>query len=181
MVLRFLLELLESRDHLDRERYCFALIRELRSFMTKVPSLKVCPRVIFQIIRVLLQCGAHLHGDAVLIGEKMCMAATIGNTKRLQSYLLAGADLSQKNFSGRTPLHFAALHDRTEAIEFLLDHGADPRCVDKLGETAADLAEAARAAGAIRLLAPFKQNGIHDSEVDGKIAARIQNLGLSMS
>lgn len=127
---------------------------------------------------MLLQCGAHLHGDAMLIGERMCAAATAANTKRLQSYLLAGADLSQKDFSGRTPLHFAALHDHTEAIEFLLDHGADPRCVDMLGETAANLAETARAAGATRLLTPFQQNGIHD---DNKITTRIQNLDLSMS
>ncbi|XP_018300054.1 L-asparaginase 1 [Mycetomoellerius zeteki] len=121
-----------------------------------------------EIIRILLQCGAHLHGDAVLISENMCAAATAGNTKRLQSYLLAGADLSQKNFSGRTPLHFAALHNRTEAIEFLLDHGADPHCVDMLGQTAADLAEAMQAASAARLLASFKQNDVHD---DDKITA----------
>lgn len=86
----------------------------------------------------------------------MCTAAAIGNTKRLQSYLLAGADLSQKDVSGRTPLHFAALHNHTETIEFLLDHGADPRCVDMLGQTAAELAEAARAADATRLLTPFR-------------------------
>ncbi|XP_012522574.2 L-asparaginase 1 [Monomorium pharaonis] len=129
-----------------------------------------------EIIRVLLQCGAHLHGDAVLIGERMCSAATAGNTKRLQSYLLAGADLSQKNLSGRTPLHFAALHNRTEAIEFLLDHGVDPRCVDMLQETAADLAEAARAKSAIRLLAPFKQNGVAEDTVDRKVATQIQNV-----
>ncbi|XP_011861539.1 PREDICTED: L-asparaginase isoform X2 [Vollenhovia emeryi] len=116
-----------------------------------------------EIIRMLLQCGAHLHGDAVLISERMCSAATAGNTKRLQSYLLAGADLSLKDFSGRTPLHFAALHDRVKTIEFLRDHGEDPRCVDMLGQSAADLAEAARAAGAVRLLAPFKQNDVHDA------------------
>ncbi|XP_025073907.1 L-asparaginase isoform X2 [Pogonomyrmex barbatus] len=130
-----------------------------------------------EIIRVLLQCGAHLHGEAMMIGEKMCAAATIGNTKRLQSYLLAGADLSQKNISGRTPLHFAALHDHVETTKFLMDHGADPRCVDMLGKTAADLAEAARAAGATRLLAPFKQNGVQ--YVDEKIVSRVQNLDLS--
>lgn len=131
-----------------------------------------------EIIRVLLQCGAHLHGDAVRIGERMCSAAITGNTKRLQSYLLAGADLSQKDFSGRTPLHFAALHDHVEVIEFLLDHGADPRCADMMGETAAGLARAARAAGAIRLLTPFKQNGVHDA-LDDETAARIKNLDLS--
>lgn len=127
---------------------------------------------------MLLQCGAHLHGDAVRIGERICSAATAGNTKRLQSYLLAGADLSQKDFSGRTPLHFAALHDHVEVIEFLLHHGVDRRCADMLGETAADLAQAARAAGAIRLLTPFKQNGVHDA-INDETAVRIQNLDLS--
>lgn len=130
---------------------------------------------------MLLQCGAHFHGDAVLIGERMCSAATVGNTKRLQSYLLAGADLSQKDYCGRTPLHFAALHDRTETIMFLLAHGADPRCVDMLGQTAADLAEIARAASAIHLLAPLKQNGVSEDTVDDKVASQIQNLSLSTS
>lgn len=112
---------------------------------------------------MLLQCGAHLHGDAVLIGERMCLAAITGNTKRLQSYLLAGADLSQKDFSGRTPLHFAALHNRIEAVEFLLNHGVDPRCVDMLGKTAANLAEATQAVNAIHLLASFKQNDVSNN------------------
>ncbi|XP_070166423.1 L-asparaginase isoform X1 [Polyergus mexicanus] len=109
-----------------------------------------------EIIKVLLQCGAHLHDNALLIGERMCTAAAIGNTKRLQSYLLAGVDLSQKDVSGRTPLHFAALHNHTETIEFLLDHGADPRCIDMLGQTAAELAEAAQATDVIRALTPFR-------------------------
>ncbi|XP_070521961.1 L-asparaginase 1 isoform X2 [Cardiocondyla obscurior] len=127
-----------------------------------------------EIIRVLVQCGAHLHGDAVLIGQRMCSAATAGNTKRLQSYLLAGGDLSQKDFSGRTPLHYAALHNRTEAIEFLLNNSVDLQCVDMLGETAADLAKAAKATSAIHLLASFKQNGIHDAG-DDKTVADYQN------
>jgi len=115
--------------------------------------------LIFQIIKVLLQCGAHLHGNAQLIGERMCAAASAGNAKRLRSYLLAGADLSQKDASGRTPLHFTALHNRTEATRFLLDHGADLCCVDMLGQTAADLAEAARATDVAHLLGSSGQNG----------------------
>jgi len=88
----------------------------------------------------------------------MCAAASVGNTNRLQSYLLAGADLSQKDVSGRTPLHFAALHNHPETIEFLLEHGADPHCLDMLGQTAAELAETVRAENATRLLAPFRRN-----------------------
>ncbi|RLU16364.1 hypothetical protein DMN91_012124 [Ooceraea biroi] len=105
-----------------------------------------------EIIKVLLQCGAHLHGNAQLIGERMCAAATAGNMKRLRSFLLAGADLSQKDFGGRTPLHFAALHNHAEAIEFLLDHGADLDCVDMLGQTAGNLAEAAGGVDTTRFL-----------------------------
>lgn len=75
----------------------------------------------------------------------MCAAATVGNTKRLESYRLSGANLSQKDVSGRTPLHFAALHGRSETIGFLLDNGADPRSTDMLNQTAADVARAVNA------------------------------------
>ncbi|XP_026830196.1 uncharacterized protein LOC105281928 isoform X2 [Ooceraea biroi] len=118
----------------------------IRRDIVKLESLKG------YIIKVLLQCGAHLHGNAQLIGERMCAAATAGNMKRLRSFLLAGADLSQKDFGGRTPLHFAALHNHAEAIEFLLDHGADLDCVDMLGQTAGNLAEAAGGVDTTRFL-----------------------------
>lgn len=118
---------------------------------------------------MLLQCGAHLHGNALLIGEKMCAAASVGNTKRLQSYFLAGADLSQKNVSGRTPLHFAALHNHTEAIEFLLKHGADPVCFDMLGQTATELAEAVQATDAMRLLESLKRNSVIESTTNSHV------------
>lgn len=122
-----------------------------------------------QIIKVLLQCGAHLHGNALLIGEKMCAAATAGNTKRLMSFFLAGTDLSQKDASGRTPLHFAALHDRTEVIEFLLNHGVDSCCIDMTGQTARDLAEAVQATGAISLLSLVKQTNNVDIALEDDI------------
>lgn len=118
--------------------------------------------ITFQIIKLLLQCGAHLHGNAQLLGERICAAATVGNVKRLRSYALAGADLSQKDVSGRTPLHFAALHNRARAIEFLLDHGVDLHCIDLLGQTARDLAEAVQALDAMRLLKSSKRNGTSD-------------------
>ncbi|XP_020277894.1 uncharacterized protein LOC109851830 isoform X2 [Pseudomyrmex gracilis] len=128
------------------------------------------------IIKMLLHCGAHLHGNALLIGEKMCVAAATGNTKRLQSYLIAGVDLSQKNVSGCTPLHFASLHNHAETIAFLLEHGVDPNSVDMLGQTAADLAKAACAADALCLLESSTQNG---NVVNSKTATLEQDLSLS--
>ncbi|XP_031831268.1 L-asparaginase isoform X2 [Nomia melanderi] len=104
------------------------------------------------VIKLLLQSGAHLDGSAHLIGQKMCAAASIGNTKRLSSYHYANANLNQKEFSGRTPLHFAALHNKVQTIKFLLDHGVKTDCKDKLGQTPLDLAEAISCKEAVLLL-----------------------------
>lgn len=104
------------------------------------------------IIKVLRQCGAHLHGNARLIGEQMCAAAASGNVKRLESYLIAGADLSQQDLSGRTALHLAALHNKPQAVKFLLTHGADPRCLDMTDRSPYEYAEVAGAKEATALL-----------------------------
>ncbi|XP_029055765.1 L-asparaginase isoform X2 [Osmia bicornis bicornis] len=85
-----------------------------------------------EVIKLLMQCGAHLHENACMIGEKMCAAAAVGHVKRLESYHFANADLSEKDFSGRTPLHLAALHNKVQAVKFLLKHGAETGSVDKV-------------------------------------------------
>ncbi|XP_050487481.1 L-asparaginase-like isoform X3 [Bombus huntii] len=108
-----------------------------------------------EIINILIHNGAHLHGSAYIIGEKMCAAAAVGNVKRLTSYQLANADLSQKDFSGRTPLHFAALHNNTQAVQFLLDHNVETECFDKTEQSPHDLAKASGSVDAARLLSPF--------------------------
>lgn len=109
---------------------------------------------IFQVIKILMQCGAHLHGSAYAIGEKMCAAAAVGNLKRLESYQLANADLSQKDFSGRTPLHFAALHNKTQVLEFLLDQNVEAKCLDKTNQSPHDLARVSGSADAAKILSP---------------------------
>ncbi|XP_033323829.2 L-asparaginase isoform X1 [Megalopta genalis] len=111
------------------------------------------------IIKVLLQCGAHLHGSGYLIGEKMCVAAAVGNVKRLKSYHIANADLSQIEFSGRTPLHYAALHNKPQVIKFLLEHRVNTDCKDKIGQTPLDLARAAGSADAVSLLSDPEPTG----------------------
>ncbi|XP_003705214.2 L-asparaginase 1 isoform X1 [Megachile rotundata] len=114
----------------------------------------------YEVIKILLQCGAHLHGSAHLIGEKMCVAAAVGNVKRLRSYHLANADLSQKDFSGRTPLHIAALHNKVQAVKFLLEHGAEVDSFDKTNQSPYDLAVNAESTEAASLLSPSNTSDI---------------------
>lgn len=57
------------------------------------------------IIKLLTKCGSHITGSARAVGEKLCGAAARGLIRRLESYKLAGADLSQPDPSGRSALH----------------------------------------------------------------------------
>ncbi|XP_076666145.1 L-asparaginase 1 [Andrena cerasifolii] len=113
-----------------------------------------------EIVKVLMQCGAHLHGSAYLIGEKLCAAAAVGNVKRLKSFYIANADLSLQDFSGRTPLHFAALHNKVPALKYLLEHGAETECHDKTGQSPYDLAKSIGSAEAMTSLPPPKSSDV---------------------
>lgn len=54
------------------------------------------------IIKLLLKCGSHLTISPRALGDSLCGAAARGIMKRLESYSLAGADLSMPDASGRT-------------------------------------------------------------------------------
>ncbi|XP_074104169.1 L-asparaginase isoform X2 [Cotesia typhae] len=106
-----------------------------------------------EIIKLLRQCGAHLHESPLLIGQKLCNAAAFGCLKRLQSYNIAGADLSQPDVSGRTALHNAALHNKSSIVRFLMEHGSDPESTDMLGHTPFVLARIVSAKNVLKILA----------------------------
>lgn len=89
-----------------------------------------------RLIGLLLRCGAHLSGSARVIGEQLCGTAAHGRVHRMESFRLAGADLSQPDTSGRTALHVAALHGCTEMVEYLLRQRVERSDVDMLGMTA---------------------------------------------
>jgi 60kDa lysophospholipase len=55
-----------------------------------------------EIIKLLLKCGSHVTGSARGLGDSLCGAAARGLIKRLESYRLAGVDLSLQDASGRT-------------------------------------------------------------------------------
>ena len=46
-----------------------------------------------------------------------------------------GAEIDARDDSGKTPLHSAAWHENLEVVESLLRHGADPRAMDKEGNS----------------------------------------------
>ncbi|XP_076637888.1 L-asparaginase isoform X1 [Colletes latitarsis] len=113
-----------------------------------------------EIIKMLLKYGAHLHENAYLIGEKMCAAAAVGNVKRLKSFHFANGNLSEKDLSGRTPLHLAALHNKVQTIKFLLDHNVETNSCDKMAMTPYDVAKTAGSAQAESLLLSTKTSNL---------------------
>lgn len=93
-----------------------------------------------EIIKLLTKCGSHLTGSTRAIGEQLCAAAARGQAKRLESYKLAGADLSQADPTGRTALHVAAMTGNSEMVKFLIKNYADKEVRDVLGLTPLDYA-----------------------------------------
>lgn len=51
-----------------------------------------------------------------------------------------GATVNAVNGTGNTPLHLAAMEDRSEIVSLLLSRRADPKIENSKGETAADVA-----------------------------------------
>lgn len=59
-----------------------------------------------EIIKLLLKCGSHVTGSTRALGDSLCGAAARGLLRRLESYRLAGVDLSLQDTSGRTGENF---------------------------------------------------------------------------
>lgn len=81
----------------------------IRDRYDRTPLLEAISNDHHDIIKLLMKCGAHITGSARAVGEHLCAAASRGSRKRLESYYLAGADLSQPDPSGRTALHVVSL------------------------------------------------------------------------
>ena len=140
-----------------------AIVRHLLQNGVSVHKRDLCERTPLQeaisadnpeIIQLLITCGAHLTGSSRAVGEQLCAAAARGALRRLQSYQMAGADLSLVDPSGRTALHVAALHGFVEVVQFLLANMEEGEFKDMLGLTPLDYATSGGHSEVVRLLKP---------------------------
>jgi len=69
--------------------------------------------------------------------------------------LAKGAFVDIRNIYKQTPLHFAAVYGCLEAIQLLIENGADVNAVDSSGHTPLALAEKQRRKRPIRLLIEY--------------------------
>ena len=92
--------------------------------------------------------------------EAACQAAFKGELEALQRLVDGDADPTQKDKTGRCPLHYAAMGGRVETARWLIDNGADINAPDSKGHTPMQLARedtpnaalSERRAAVIRLL-----------------------------
>ncbi|XP_034484886.1 L-asparaginase 1 [Drosophila innubila] len=86
-----------------------------------------------KVIKILLESGALLQDDNELQAEQLRVLAEHGQIERLESYRLAGANLTLADRTGRTPLHYASQLGNLEVVEYLLPFYCDLKVKDELG------------------------------------------------
>eukprot|EP01135_Chromosphaera_perkinsii_P005396 Nk52_evm1s346 gene=Nk52_evmTU1s346 len=65
-------------------------------------------------------------------------AACEGDLSTIKRLFLAGTDLNEGDYDGRTALHLAASEGREEVVDFLAKAGVDVNCLDRWGHTPLD-------------------------------------------
>ena len=94
-----------------------------------------------------LQAGYPIDGLSAGLGNQVLHEAAYANSSpHMIDYLIsAGANINAINTDrGQTPLHYAVLYRRYEALDNLLNRGADPTIADATNLTALDHARSLR-------------------------------------
>ena len=63
------------------------------------------------------------------------MAASVGDTAKLELFLMAGLSINSADYDMRTALHLAAAEDNSDCVKFLLKSKSDVNAVDRFGNT----------------------------------------------
>ena len=113
--------------------------------------------IYLQVIQLLIKSGAHLHFGSFELGEKLCMLARQGETKKLECYRMAGANLgATTNMSRQTPMHAAVETAQESTVTFLLEKGVGITRKDVYGRTPLDIARLLNRHEIIQLLTNAK-------------------------
>ena len=104
----------------------------------------------------LILAAYHGHSDTVSFLIKQakvnpCLEDNRGNTALMgaifkghvsvaKQLVFADCDIDEENANGQTALMFASLFDRQEIVSSLIEKGANPKHVDKAGNSVADIA-----------------------------------------
>jgi len=80
-------------------------------------------------------CKEDNRGNTALMG-----AIFKGHVSVAKQLVFADCDIDEENAQGQTALMFASLFDRQEIVSSLIEKGANPKHVDKAGNSVADIA-----------------------------------------
>ncbi len=104
------------------------------------------------VIRVLVQCGAHLQLSQADLAEELCFRARKGDVQGLKCYRLAGANLNSTNLTRSTPLHMAVETGQIEVVELLLASGVNQTVQNVYGQTPTAIATVLRRVKILEML-----------------------------
>lgn len=110
-----------------------------------------------EVIQALLKNGAKLCDPPLVQAELLRALTERGKVKRLESFRLAGADVTLADRTGRTALHYACQLGIHEVVEYLLPYYKNPLLKDELGMSPMDYAKAANHEHIVTLLR-YKEN-----------------------
>ena len=114
--------------------------RGLRGLIKHRAKRILLPLLIFTIILSPIIIGIGMYGGALSAkhrgNETIWAAAKSGDVEAINQHLIEGADASQPDAAGLTPLSWAALLGRADAAKALIEHGADLEARDNDGSTA---------------------------------------------
>lgn len=127
------------RDKIDCVRLLLAQNASINpsSDNDHVPLNLACQHGLTDIIRLLLEMGAHLLPDAEGLYPQHLVARSSKDPQLLLLLKQHGADLNQRDkLYSWTPLFHAASEGQVQCLQLLLENGADPSALDEKGLSA---------------------------------------------
>jgi ankyrin repeat protein len=105
-----------------------------------------------EVMRVLLENGAHVDAQNAYQNAVSHLAAQDGEVEILQLLIQYKADINARARLEMTPLHGASLYGHIKTVQLLLEYGADANLKNEDGNTPLSLATRQRNVEVVRLL-----------------------------